>query len=119
MAAGLERWACWEKIRGGGRSRFIWVRGVCALGLTTGIVLTAIIGRGHPTPSQVGLGLLISAAGGYLWGFLVWQRTESLYLADRQAAVEQAQTRQLLESLSREVRELREALRERQRRADS
>jgi hypothetical protein len=117
MAVGLENWSRWERTRQGGRTRFILLWGVCAFGLSCGILGTAgFIADGtdhHRTFAWINfLPLMLSPMAGYMFGAVFWQHTESQYLNARRAVEERAQQRQMLESLSHEVRQLREELRE-------
>lgn len=92
MAEDLPGWARrWEQKRRGGRTRFIWVSGVCKLGLPvgvfTGIVVAVNMDERHGFNPWVAAILVLSCpVAGYLQGLVRWNVTEVAYVAARHAA---------------------------------
>jgi hypothetical protein len=115
MHSGLEKWSRWERTRSGGRTRFIWLWGVVAWGVPWGVLMTGFLAalatdRHQAVSWIIALPLPLGPIGGYFFGVVLWHRVESQYLSALQLAEDRAQQRQLLESLTREVRKLRETI---------
>jgi hypothetical protein len=90
MAEKVPGWVRrWEQSRRGGRTRFIWVQGVCSFGLPICLVQ---IGLAIEVASRginlwlAAIPLVVGLLGGYLYGLVVWNVTESAYLAAQQQA---------------------------------
>jgi hypothetical protein len=111
-----NRWEKWERTRSRGRERFVWLAGVCCLGLGTGCLSAVLLAaelhsRRHPAPWIALLPLHLGPIAGYAWGRIVWEFIEAKYLAERAARQRADEQTASLEALAREVRDLREALR--------
>lgn len=86
-----RQWERWERIGIGGRKRFVWLYGVCGWGLSFGCLATIIlaidlVSRRHPVPVIAVLPLLLGPVGGFILGSIMWDQTETKYLAARAAA---------------------------------
>jgi hypothetical protein len=87
----LERW---EKTRQMGRTRFIWLQGVLAWGVTVGVMwavaMTAVRGEWDRLPILLAIALVGFPIGGYFFGALMWKTSEAAY---RKAIEEKEQSR--------------------------
>ena len=76
----------WERVRAGGRERFVWVKGVLLGGVTLGFC-TAVVAAGLDGPARFPRLLMHSVAGfagaGYFWGRWVWSLNEEAYAKAR------------------------------------
>ncbi|MBN9120397.1 MAG: hypothetical protein J0I06_14775 [Planctomycetes bacterium] len=75
----IEQWA---KTRQMGRTRFIWLRGVCGWGLTVGIawaVVMAAVQGWDRLPILLALAVVGFPIGGYFFGVFTWRACEKRY----------------------------------------
>jgi hypothetical protein len=112
MESTRDSWEGWERTRRLGRTRFVWLYGVCGVGLAFGCLSAAmqLAERHHPTPELLAVvALAFGPVAGYIWGRILWAGMEARYLAARGAdRIKQEQTA-AIDALSQEIRELREA----------
>ena len=113
----MSKFAKWEQTRKLGRQRFIWRYGVFLWGVSFGCLmaitsyLEGILTR-HPSPLAVAIWALVVAGplGGYVFGLLYWKIMETKYLEAQQADLAEQERKATLDTLVREVRELKEEL---------
>lgn len=74
----------WEEIRGKGRRRYIWTRGVLGWGglMAFGFCLGQFFFSRFP-PAEAAVTIALCAAGGYLMGVVKWKHNEEAYLSGK------------------------------------
>lgn len=75
-AKGLQNW---EKVRAGGMTRFVLLRGVLSYGLTMFIVMTFIVHRGDLGTRFIAISAVLWFIGGAVFGALTWFLMERIY----------------------------------------
>ncbi|KFN48945.1 hypothetical protein [Arenimonas composti] len=81
LAAAMAKWA---RIRAGGRSRFILLRGLLAWGGTMFVLMGLgfsglMLGAVAYTPKWLALNAALWTSGGLMFGALTWYQNEKLY----------------------------------------
>jgi hypothetical protein len=83
MKMNEKQLARWEKLRKMGRTRFIWLYGVLAWGVSVGVMwalgMTAANGDWERLPVTLGIALVGFPIGGYFFGALMWKMSEAAY----------------------------------------
>ena len=71
----------WERIRAKGRKRFIWLTGVVAWGIPTGLLWSAGMSwfMRWSLPSILPMALIVFSIGGYWFGATMWRQMEDRY----------------------------------------
>ncbi len=69
----------WEKVRAGGMTRFVLLRGVLSYGLTMFVVMTFIVHRGDLSARFIAISAGLWLVGGAVFGALTWVLMERIY----------------------------------------
>jgi hypothetical protein len=72
----------WEKVRRGGKWRFVLINGVVSWGVPMFVVMTFVVNRSPDrplTPGLVGISAALWAFGGFSFGLVMWTISERRY----------------------------------------